>query len=251
MMSMSKKDELDAILEEVANAYHGSNTQYRDTMLRAGRLLHNFVLGYLQQADGMEERSRIANRFSRAEALKIAAARLSCTTVDVNRFLAVAMTAELLSDNGDVGKLTFAGIAFFWRFVHRKTGKRGQTGSFPGRQEIPISFLEKWEIKPEFRDKAVALFRHAVATSMKTEEIRSAALLLYTGPTARKCHRRKIDLKQPAILTLAGCAKVASPGDVAEMCLQLIEASENPWAVSQRLMVMVQRFKKERKPMFA
>jgi hypothetical protein len=243
-------DHLENLLSEASHAYSRSNAQYRDNLLCAGKWLHQFVLDFLKQADSLDEKLRIANRFSRAEALKIAAERLQVETLYVNRFIAVAMVVELLSDNGEVGDLPFGSIAYFWRFIRRQTGKRGQTGAFPGRQGVPISSLETWEIKPEFREPAIELFRLAVETNMHCNDISAKVMALYSGPTARRRSRRKLSPKEQSAvdLLLASMAK-ASPGDVAETCLQMIAASAEPWAVSQRLLVMVQKFKKKREPM--
>jgi hypothetical protein len=243
---MMMKTELGDILTAAASAYHGSNVQYRDAMLRTGKLLHDFVWGYLRQADDANEKVRKKNQYTRSEALKIAAARLGVKRADVNRFIAIAMTAELFG-GGDLGELTLAGVAFFWRFVRRQTGRRGQNG--PGRRGVPISSLETWELKPEFAIEAAKLFHLAVEEKMTWDQIREAVLKLYVGPTARKCPRRPSEAERSAIEELARVSKVASPGDMAAICLQLIAANEEPWAVAQRLMVMVQRFNKKKESM--
>lgn len=51
---------------------------------------------------------------------------------------------------------------------------------------------------------------------------------------------------EPEEPTNFASAAIASPGDVAEMCMALVQKAEDPWAVAQRLIPELQRIKREK-----
>ena len=242
---MSKKDEL---LAQAKTLYCRGETGYRDTRLELGRVLHEYVLECLCEGERFDEVDRHLRGITRAKIIKGLAGELRCLSKELREIIQTAMTVQLFG--GDLGAFSWMKLRFFNCFVERIRGTRT---SCIGRDGPAVSSLEEWRLKPAFAEKAKALFRLTVERNSTHEEIRTAVLELFSGPGARpNCRRHRRTKRQEAALdVLKAGMKHASPGDVAETCLQLIAASEDPWAVAQHLLAQAERFKKKKEKLFA
>ncbi len=237
----------DELLEAAKVAMYQGRQKYRDSRLEVGRLLHRYTLEFLRAVDHLPEHKRLAEGTTRPEAMKRAADALQTNTGQINRFISVAMAVDLLGGGEGAGMMGYGALILFTRFVRRKS--RTTRKEIPGRNGVPASAVEEWEIKAAFSPKAERLFQDAVRLNMTYEQIRPAVLKLYTGPHApRECkHRRRAAPgEQSATDTLKTCAAIASPGDVVEMCMDLVEASADPYVVAQKLITELGRVKKRK-----
>jgi hypothetical protein len=260
----------DELLDMARDAYRQGCANYRDALLESGRLLHEFVLCFLQTGTEMTEWNRTNAGITRCNALKIAAEKLKVTPARVNNLIATWAVGDLLGE-GDLGDLGIAAIYRFKVFIRRGRGHRGKKGKgrvIVGRKDgPPVTELERYEVKPRFAESAKALFQQAVAAGFTQLQAREECNRLFSVEESPYRHSNGLrprvapqeaaepKKRQPVhrrnecgaevdsgISHLQRAAAVASPGDVAEMCISLIEKAEDPKAVAVRLRVMLERF---------
>jgi hypothetical protein len=234
-------DGCDDLLEQARVVYRGATECYRDALLETGRLLHRFVLSSLQGGDGVPDKRRQRTGFTRAAAVKKAAAALGATIEDVSRLIAVAMAAGLLADEAGVGPLAWNTVGLFVRFVRRKNGRK-----HPGRDGDPVSDCERWELRREYDGRAVNLFRKAVRAGMNYEEVRPAALALYATVKAPRRTRRPPRRQETALQVMRAAAAIASPGDLADTLFDLLTQAQDPVATATLLLSRARTWAKER-----
>ncbi len=228
----------DELLQQAKAAYQRSTMIYRDTLLETGRLLHEFVLTGLREGDGLSEPKRLDARITRGNLLLRAAEELRITRIRVQEFIAAAMIVELLGDRINLEFLGFISIIQFRSFVRRVNG-----GGMD--QKHPSSLAETWHIRNGYEVSAKELFRRAVTNGFTTAVARVECDRL--AKVAPQFKRRISSLKKNSkqhLEQLARVAHIASPGDVADMCMSLVTKSDDPWAVAQRLIVCLKNIKR-------
>jgi hypothetical protein len=241
----------DELLKEARAAYLRGETNYRDAMLEAGRLLQRFVHAWLRRGDEMKTWERQKQRVFRQEAVKEAAGMFAVERWVILRLLATAAVADLLGAGG-LGGLGYMAITAFRGFVKRKTV--GTDGRKDGNAEVKASDFETWEIKPGLEGAARSLFRRAVAENWSQARVWQEVIKSGAGKTsqrgqasaAARLQRQSEGRPVAGPRQLREQARAASPGDVAEMCLDLIRAAEDPWAVAQRLTPELAKFRRDR-----
>lgn len=229
---MDRKEEL---LTQAKLLYCRGESDYRDKRLELGRVIHEYVLECLQENEQLNEANRIRIGITRARIIKKLAEELSCKPAEVRDLICIAMTAWLLG-NGELGKMSLKILRLFICFIERISCK----GS-------PISSRETWWLKEPFAEKSKVLFLESIENT-NYENVRAAVLRLYSGPAARpRSHRRGRTSEEKSALAVIKCGmKRASPGDVAQTCLELVEANEEPWIAAQRVIAQLQQIKKPR-----
>lgn len=238
----------DELLARAKTVYRACDGQYRDGLLEVGGWLHEFVLARLKEGDALNEANRLKRGITRRAAVEEAAAAIDTTAADINRLVATWAVADLLGKGG-LGTLGHCAVYRFRCFVRRRRGTRQDVaGHHAGAHQL--SNEETWEVKPEFAGEAEALFRRAVAEGWSQHRAASEAARLFAkalsswgrhkqGPKAASENEPHPDRR--------AAAKLASPGDVAEMCLELVNASADPWAVAQRLLPELAKVKRPRR----
>ncbi len=134
------------------------------------------------------------------------------------------------------GELSYSAISAF-RFLIRRT-KDPKSGEFmaAGALEAFRRIREEWELKVIVGLDSRALFRQAVEERWPVERIR-LALAPYSRakpkPSAHEEFSRPSE--RPSIVQLRDLAKTATPKDLAQIILELIQSSEDPLAVQAAL----------------
>lgn len=237
----------DDILERARGIYFAGVIDYRDAMLKAGRILHEYVLARLEQSQGLDQAECIRRGLTREQIVKGAASRLETEVHTVNRMIGQAMTLELLGQGVELKGVLIDTVNRFRPFIRRLTGRKDEN-----KWQKPESIrrdLETWKIKDGFEDSAKVLFLRAVNEGWLQEQVRNEVNVLYRGrsniprrglsqPRKEAACREPKDTHERRV----SAAKRASPGDVAEMCLELIEVAEDPKAVALKLQAMLPRF---------
>lgn len=240
---MIENKEASSLLEAASLAYQRANTTYRASLLEVGRLLHEFILAFLKDGDGMDHRERQKAGCTREKAVEVAAESFGVTCVRINEIVAITQAANLLGKDG-LGALAFWSILRFKSLIRRKGIMPDATGRWRGI----ASSAEEWEIKPAFAESGPALFRLAVAENWGYQRIRDEVHgLRHNRKELRPARRRAAAQKKgrSEIVTvdeLVRLTSCGSPGDVAERCIAIVEKSEDPAAVALRLRVMLQKY---------
>lgn len=234
-----------AILEEASRLWATTRSGYRDGMVAVGRLLHRYILARLAEATGMNEAERRAASATRRHAVLAAAERLDVPMARVNQLVAVAAAVDLLSDDGDCGRLSFAGVNAFRVLLCRGSGKpvrRSKTA--PGATGRPSTIAgsvdladrEQWRLKPEMDESAaVALFRRAAAEGWHSNAILAACRKLAGRRPQAAAHG---DDDRPPSCDPFSMARAAHPRDLAEMLAQMVRASRDPAAVAREFVAI-------------
>lgn len=226
----------DDILNRVEALWRSSNAAYRDALLEVGRLLHDFILVYLEEN---YDRTRKLNDGQgwRDVAVALCASRLNITARRVNHLVMAAMAVQLLSENGDVGNLPWDTIRRMGRLVCRNS-----LGGRPLRKGETPAIFENWSIKDEFKDTAKTHFQVAVRENWTIKQTRNLMLSLNDGEAKDNAaeyrsekRRRRTETQEDAFKVLARLAQAASPKDAAELLFDLIRETESPQAIVSHL----------------
>ncbi len=247
----------DDLLAEAKLIYDCDRISHRDELLAVGRLLHLYILARLKTAAGMSEPDRLRAKLTRVESVRLAAAGLVIGRNRIKELISTAMAVDLLSEDGHCGGLGFSVLAPFAVLVTRETGAK----SYGDRTDQRIEDTEVWKIKPAMKDAGIAFFRQAVRESLTQMQIKKGLAEVTAGK--RRCdpskhanrdsvqpcaeedrnHKEENWIREEDDRTRAShrakAAKVAAPKDVAEMCLELVEAAESPEAVIAHLKTML------------
>lgn len=258
------------LLQQARDTLLQARLSHRDSLLLVGSLLHDYLLAYLREGQGLGENVLIRRELTRQHAVIAAARELNLRVERVCIVVATSQVVALLSDGGNVGQVSYHVLEQFYRFIRRKSTRADTFPRTPeGRRAMDILARETWVIKPEFAATAPALFQQAIMEGWSGPRAERDTLAHYVsvrGPNPKRAKKSKVHRQasihidpEPTIATrkldthaslenVKGMAKFASPGDVAEICLALIEASEDPAAVAVRLRVLLARFlpRKER-----
>jgi hypothetical protein len=249
---MSTANEL---LAKAKAVFQKGRANYRDALLEVGGLLHEFILARLKSGDQLGADRRRRAKIVRRLIVKEAAESLAVSYKKIHHLIWATQIARLLG-RGGLGELGHAAIGNFRRLIRRCSVGRRNYGK--GR----ISEAESFRVRAGFEESGVALFQQAVAENWgqkrAAEEV--AAFLKAAGlPSARGRPKGTPDKKprrpssgknynptggQQNAPDRRSAAALASPGDVAEMCLELVQASADPWAVAQRLMGELAKIKR-------
>ncbi len=221
-----------SILERVRLLHEAGEQNHRDCLLEIGRLLHEFILAYLREGDELPKHARVKVGITRHRAFLLAAEKMETTPKRISRLLGVAMTDNLLG-KGAVVRPKWTVIREFQVFIHRKLacGLKFYSNC-PSSQDISAS--EDWFLKEEYKQTATELWYRAINENWSVETaVKSIqAVFSETGKSRRKKGPRIPKQARSPLQSLARAASLASPGDIAEMCMELILKAENPQAVA-------------------
>jgi hypothetical protein len=231
----------DELLEQAKAAFLRGREAYRDAMLEAGRLLHEFILARLREGEGLDAPERVRRGLTRRSAVRAAGAALAVSPGMVSYLVATWAAVTLLGQGGPLGAMRHATAYAFRAFVRRAPADG-----------------EAWSVRPEYADAAVALFRRAVAEGWGWAEAADAVGGLRRRPpanprprpaVARHGRNRLASVACPdgrAVEVLSKSAALASPGDLADMLFELLKQSEDPVFVAERLLERARGLPKRR-----
>ena len=231
---------------------------YRDGMVKAGRLLHEYVLARLAEGNPLAEGFRIASGFTRKAAVARAAERLEVTPAKINDMIASWAVVHLLSDGGRLGRLTYAVIRTFRVCVRRATTGNGRkpvrrtlrrVESSAAQDVVDPSERERWIVKPEAASWAADIFREAVAKGWNADDACAAlgekrAMCPPSGPSGGADEDA---LPRPRTAcqmlghangdgkNLFAVARSSNPKDLADLLTEMIHQSTDPRAVASLL----------------
>jgi hypothetical protein len=246
-----KEQSLD-LLARARQVYEQAELSYRECMLKTGQLLHEFILAKLSERGTAPPPRRSRHTWSREECIKLAASELGCDTDRVNVMIQTAMAFVLLGEGADPGALPFGVLMAFGVFVERRK-QWGEGCERPDRLAgSSAEEYETWQIKPGMEERGKGLLRRAIAECwVQTKayaECRPGTKPTGVHQSRKRAKASKEDLQcRMPTPPLAQMAAHASVGDVADMCLELIRAAEDPRAVAEKLLPELQRIKQTTK----
>lgn len=241
----------ESILLEAVEVWKTAKQEYRDAALRVGRLLSDYVIARLQEADDLPEVDRINRNLTRERSIEDAAGRLHIKVPQANMMLRIAKVVELF---GDPGELSYSTIRAFVVLIQRKKcvvarGRKTKKG------QVKPSESEQWEIKPTTGSDPLELYKRAVTEgwdSVYTKEIitgevgvkRHAGRPPKAKPARRKAEsvrssRPHKELVGERLPTLTSISEKADPRDVADMILEIISACPRSNELKQILREMI------------
>lgn len=245
-MTMSGQPTTSAeLLQQAKDAYRLGFINYREAMLETGRLLHEFVLAWLREADAKTVWDRTKNKITRQEAIKKASVELDLSIRNTNMAIITWAVFELIAER-DVGELTYSGLEPFCVFVERRVCKDGHKSSTPSESE-------QWQIKPGWAEDARKLFSQARGERWGRQKGMARLRDVFHRKRETPCRKvtpakrvrggaRGVDKRLSFMELAEKSVSVASPGDVAEMCMTLVDKAEDPQAVAFRLQSMLQKY---------
>jgi hypothetical protein len=232
------------LLDRAKAAYGTGVNQYREAMLETGRLLHEYVLVSLARADGLTVGQRARKGVTRKAIVQTAADSLGVCPIRVNHLISAAMVVRLLAGGGTAGNLAWAAVRFFQVFLTRTRGV-----ITPDGRKVPpekASSYETWQVRKGFEKSAPALFRRAADENWTQRRVLDECRALSRRGLGLS-KREALKPVAPSVLdAMRRSASRASPGDVANACLDVVRASEDPWQVAQRLIAELQRIPRPR-----
>lgn len=250
------------LLQQAKKAFQQGQLNYRDAMLETGRLLKEYIFESLKKLDGTTRRYRRTNKLSRESLIHQAAAELDTRNDEVSRLIQAGAVVQLMDDLG-VGNLSFGSVLAFRAFIYRKPQ--------PDGADWKPSLSETWQFRPNTETAAKELFSEAVQKSFSKSQVLDGIYKITHGkpipkPTQENKNkfqreyrsrekRERVAKNSPtsdeARIQELKAARLASPGDIAERCMELIEAAEDPRTVAIRLQGMLDQFLARKKSKLA
>jgi len=251
-------DDCEKILDQAADLFRESSANYRDKILSVGRMIHEYILAKLERGRLVNEEKRLLTGCARNKIVSACANRLEITRARMNELIVDAMVVDLLGGGLPLGNLSHGSIHRFRVFIRRLNGEKQLPGrSKPGKRagDAVVSGREKWVIKEGFRETAPELFSLAVLEGWTQWEALKRVKILFRGSEAtipiRKpppgSSKHETQKPQEDLSQMKRASAKAGPGDVADMCMELISAAEDPLAVIARLRYLTDRFKPAKK----
>ena len=200
----------------------------------------------LEEMNGLPTYQVRRDGVCRRDLIAKAADELEASRTDVNVMIQTAMGYELLG-NGAAGSLSYRAVLELAKMVRRATDSESRPKD--GRN---WSEAERWVIQEKFADKARAIFDKAIQERWSGRRARGEMHRLGLGHKGKgrrvsPPQRIKPCLAASTVNTsprddLLSQAARGSPGDVAALCMELVEKAESPSAVAIRLRVMLARY---------
>lgn len=237
-------DKSKALLQLAEQIWSREKIRHRNVMIQVGGILQQFIVERVQQGDGLNEAEQIAQRLRREQAIAEASKCLHLDNHRLNELITVHAVVSLLSaPSGDIGQLSYSALRWFRVAVQRTKGIlcRARVKK-PG--EIWPSEREVWRIRSGLEEKAKNLFQRAVAEGWNEGKIRKAlaeAKLVQDRPSV--CLNFNPDTKK--IFNPITASKVATPKDVTEMVVEMIENSSDPESVVYLLEQELKKLKRK------
>jgi hypothetical protein len=237
----------ESLLEQAFAIYQQGKLDYRDARIAVGHKLHEFVIAYL-----IEKKNRVTMPFRpgfcrprtcRAEAILVATERLDCKlTQETSRLIVIAKIVELLADDGNIGQLGVVSLFQFYRFIQRKGVSRNFHQNKIKNKGKPED-ANTWFIKPEYAEVAKQLFRSAVAENWNTARAMAEVTSVYGESVKSRFGRAGQILPETRekVEQLAVTLQKASSDTIADVCTQMVEASDDPQAVVAKVANKVAR----------
>lgn len=220
----------DELLKQAVERYTLGRIGYRDAMVATGRLLHQFVLARLTAANGVNEAARRAMGATRERAVIEAVNALKSTRLKVAELLRIAAVVELLGDN-DPGAMSYSVLRMFTALVKR-AGNAKYVSRSAKDNGVPPSEWERWILHPHYEQWSRSLFVKARDEKWPHDEVQSA--INAKKMKSANLHRARSDVVEPVRHnTLSDVAANATPRDLADMILSMIEQSQSPETVAE------------------
>lgn len=228
------------ILLRAQRTWSLSRIESRDTKLEVGKLLHSYLLERLREADTLTHTERIESRCTRQLAVIEAAKALSISRYWVNDLIRVSLVPLLLSNNGDMGHLSYGTIRSFCPLIEPKEGTKIRPGNEHTREE--------WVVR-EPVDLHRSLFQRAVTEQWTVDVVRKK--VSESKPINRIVNKGShvvgytnmadSTITNNPVATLKSSISHATPKDAIDTLLPIIQASSDPIAVAERLLEIVRQ----------
>lgn len=215
-------------LEEVRTCLIQGREARKASYLEAGKLLHDYVRSWLAEGDAMPWNERQRLKKTRRQAIFLAADYLGQKRIFLCQLIMTAQAVRLLAPAGATGSFCWGTLLAFGRFLKRGTDSQ----KHPGRDQPGIR-TETWQIRPGWEEKARELYREALEDSWPHEE--TCARIRELLGKKKRPRRRRTPREASAIHVLKKAATRAAPGDVAQVCWEILQMAEDPAAVWHKL----------------
>lgn len=235
-------------LDKAKALWHDARREWRDTKLEVGRLLHRSLVERLrEEADHLDLSQRAARGVSRPVLINHMAVALGLSIHNrqraVNNLMRVAVAADMLCPDGNLGSLTYTHLAHFQTLIQRRPGTAARVmanGDLKAKRrscrvevEEPVLPSQKEEhiwVVPEA--DARALFVQVRDEGWDGDETRSRVLTLMRKDNTRARSRMRAAEKRAeearpegGLAVVRDMAMTADPRDLADLLLGLCALS--------------------------
>lgn len=240
LLAVSKSSKV--LLDKVEQIYRAAVSNYRDEMLRVGQLLHDYILASAEEAGPLSFKGRLKVGACREFWTKAAATRLGASPDWINKAIrASAAVSLVLGDDPDLGSISYATVRVMGAVVVRPSGHIQRDPNYLADGEITFAEKETWEFHPALGEaKAKALYTRCIregwGRNKASDEVRE--LSRKRGRTKKSGDVLSVSDcgKLPSIFGIQEIARKASPRDLAEIILSLIDASQDAQAVERAIL---------------
>lgn len=215
------------LLAEIVRTWAMSHNERRDSYLKIGGLLAEFVSIRMKEGDGLNEKDRLAKRCSRMQAVEDACAALDLGNHVINVMIGAHYANLLLSDGKSLANLSWSSLRALTTLVERNKGKiqRSRNQRSKGKF-LTLSETDIWQVnKATTLELAKGLFARAISEDWSCVKVRNECHWLL----GRKIRRPQPKSEGPsaAPMSLKKIAQTSNPKDLADMILELINLSTN------------------------
>lgn len=249
--TVSAERSSEEILNEAQAVWFASKQEYRDGVLRVGKLICEFIVARLREGDGLPEAVRIDRGLTRTRSIWIAAERLGLKDANVNMMVNTCRVVELF---GDPGSLSLSTLRVFTVYIRHKRFKVARGRELKEGEVLP-SQTEVWEFKPTTGRDPVDLYQQAVRENwdcVRTREVSNKEIQVKRQKGRKVGVSQKVDTRlrddeesssdgvdstsSGRLPRLKTIATNADPRDLADMILEMIAACPRMQELKQILL---------------
>lgn len=187
------------LLERISAEWCTTHQQYRDSKIKIGRLIREYIRQSLIEVDGLNEIERRKSvSGTRNQCVNCVKRKLNISNSLVNDLIRVSAVVDLLCPDTDLAKLSYASLRFMRVFVYRpnmgKTIRRGKKELKDG--EVEPSEMELWLVRECYRRYALPIIHQGISGQWTSNRIMKEIYALSVVPDPR---RRPRERKEPAL----------------------------------------------------
>lgn len=226
---MIDRQKSNQILESLSAIWAQSRSDYRDSRIRCGRLIREYISQRLREVEDLPEYRR---GISRQGAIEEVQSRLGIRKALANELIRVSAVVDLFwGQNPLPATVSYSTLRPFQTLVRRPNGKARRTTKVADGT-ISLSEKESWHPKKEYAVESARIFKSMVANYWNSKRVIGEIQKIKPTRDQDQSWRAKThgECTRPDLFSIA---RNSSPHDLADMILTLVENSSSPETVLQ------------------
>lgn len=163
------------LLNQIHNEWATGRASHRDSRVRVGRMIREYIGACLMEAAGLNEHDRrLVKTSNRSDAVQALRQKLKISHTMVNELIRVSAVVDLLCPDRDLGTASYTSLRILRAFIHRPNrGKQIQRGRHKHDDEIEPADIEVWTVRKGYEKKGKELAARMIDEEWDSNRVRT------------------------------------------------------------------------------